>query len=523
MEENKQQVRRRGLFESFIKGIEIVGNWLPHPFWLFVILSLIVVWLSNYLGSAGVSVSYMAAKAGEAPSEVTVAVQNLLSYKYMRGFMSGFVKTYVNFAPLGLIVVMTLGIGLVEQSGMISALMRKTILGAPSYLVTATLAIIGINANLASDAGIIFTPAIGGAVFKALGRNPWVGVIAGFAAASGGFTANFFIAGTDALLAGITESAAKGMNVPGPTHPLINWYFMAVATIIVMLVTTYVTEKFTVRVLGDGDYGKDLDALKEHRVTPEENRGLRWAAVVGVLCIGALLYLTLPEGSFFRADDGSIVPSSPFLSGIVGILFFLFFFVGIAYGYGAGTIKKMDDVPKLMQKGLAGGLSFLVVVLPAAVFVQMFTDSKLTTILAVEGAQWLQRMNLGGIPLLIMFILLSTFINLFITSGSAKWLILAPIFVPMFSIVGFSPALTQVAYRIGDSSSNIISPLSYYVPVVIGLLEQYRTDPDQKIGIGTVVSLEMPYTIAYLIAFTLLLIVWYTLGIPLGPGTPPLL
>jgi len=164
-----------------------------------------------------------------------------------------------------------------------------------------------------------------------------------------------------------------------------------------------------------------------------------------------------------------------------------------------------------------------VVVLPAAVFVQMFTDSKLTTILAVEGAQWLQRMNLGGIPLLIMFILLSTFINLFITSGSAKWLILAPIFVPMFSIVGFSPALTQVAYRIGDSSSNIISPLSYYVPVVIGLLEQYRTDPDQKIGIGTVVSLEMPYTIAYLIAFTLLLIVWYTLGIPLGPGTPPLL
>ncbi len=523
MADKGQQAPKRGFFMMFIRGIEIVGNWLPHPFWLFVILSLIVVWLSQYLGSQDVSVSYMAAKAGEAPQEVTVTVQNLLTYKYMRIFMADFVKTYVNFAPLGLIVVMTLGIGLVEQSGMISALMRKTILGAPSYLVTAALAIIGINANLASDAGIIFTPAIGGAVFKALGRNPWIGVVTGFAAACGGFTANFFIAGTDALLAGITESAAKGMNIPGATHPLINWYFLAVATIVVMFVTTYVTEKFTVKVLGDSDYGRDAEALKEHRVTPQENRGLRWTAVAAVLCIGALIYLTVPEGAFFQADDGSIVPKSPFLSGIVGILFFLFFFLGIAYGYGAGTIKKLDDVPKLMQKGLSGGLSFLVVVLPAAIFVQLFAASNLTTVLAVNGAHWLERMNLGGIPLLVMFILFSTFLNLFIISGSAKWLILAPIFVPMFSIVGFSPALTQLAYRIGDSSSNIISPLSYYMPVIIGLLEQYRPDPETKVGVGTVISLEMPYTIAYLIAFTLLLIAWYTLGLPLGPGTPPLL
>ena len=323
--ENKQQAKKRGIFESFIKGIEIVGNWLPHPFWLFVILSLIVLGLSRYLGNEGVAVKYIAAgRGGEAAKEVTVAVQNLLSFKYMRGFMADFVKTYVNFAPLGLVMVMTLGIGIVERSGMISALMRKTILGAPSYLVTAVLAVVGINANLASDAGIIFTPVIGGAVFKALGRNPWVGIIAGFAAASGGFTANFFIAGTDALLAGITESAAKGMNIAGATHPLINWYFMAVATIVVMVVTTFVTEKFTVKILGDTIHDKDSDELLKHKVTPEESRGLRWAAVMGVLVIGVLLYLTIPEGSFFRADDGSIVPRSPLLSGVVGILFFLF-------------------------------------------------------------------------------------------------------------------------------------------------------------------------------------------------------
>lgn len=510
--------RKKSLFEKFIRGVEIVGNWLPHPFWLFTYLTLIILGLSYYLSEAGVSVTYMAAKAGEAPVETTVTVLNLLSYAEMRKFMAGFVSTYVNFAPLGLIVVMTLGIGLVEQTGMISALMRKTILGAPPYMITAVLALVGINANLASDAGIIFTPAIGGAVFKALGRNPWIGIVVGFAAASGGFTANFFIAGTDALLAGITESAAKGMSVPGPTHPLINWYFMAAATIVVMVTTTWVAEKFTVKVLGDTSHDKDSDELLKHKVTAEENRGLVYALVMFVIVLGIFLYLTIPEGAFFRADDGSLVPKSPLLTSVVGVLFFLFFFVGVAYGFGAGTIKKLEDVPKLMQKGLAGGLSFMVVVLPAAIFVQLFGASRLTTILAVKGADWLQAMNLGGIPLLIMFILLSTFINLFIMSGSAKWLILAPIFVPMFSIVGFTPALTQVAYRIGDSSSNIISPLSYYVPVVIGLLEQYRSDPDTKVGIGTVISLEMPYTIAYLISFTLLLIVWYTIGLPLGPG-----
>ncbi len=273
------------------------------------------------------------------------------------------------------------------------------------------------------------------------------------------------------------------------------------------------------KILGDTGGHKDESELLKHVVTPEENRGLRWALIAAVLCIGFLLYLTIPQGSFFRSDNGTIVPSSPLLSSVVAILFFIFFFVGIAYGYGSGTIKEASDVPKLMQKGLQGSLSFLVVALPAALFINLFNSSNLTTILAVKGAEGLKALNLGGIPLILMFILLCTFINLFITSGSAKWLILAPIFVPMFSIIGFSPALTQIAYRIGDSSSNIISPLSYYIPVMIGLLEQYKPEGDTKpVGIGTVISLEMPYTIAYLICFSIQLIIWYLLKLPLGPG-----
>jgi aminobenzoyl-glutamate transport protein len=205
------------------------------------------------------------------------------------------------------------------------------------------------------------------------------------------------------------------------------------------------------------------------------------------------------------------------------ILFFLFFFVGSAYGIGAGTIKKGEDIPKLMAKGIGGSIGFIVVVLPASLFVELFRMSRFDVVLSVNGADWLKAMNLGGIPLLLMFIVLVTVLNFFMMSGSAKWLILAPIFVPMFAQVGFSPALTQIAYRVGDSPTNIVTPLSYYMPVIIGLLEQYKKDADTEVGIGTVISMAMPYTIFYFIGFTLLLIAWYYLGLPLGPGTALLL
>ncbi|MDR1875355.1 MAG: AbgT family transporter [Synergistaceae bacterium] len=520
-------IEKKGLFEKFIRGIEVIGNKFPHPFWLFTLLALIVIFLSSWLAQKGVSVTYLAAKAGEAPKETTVAVVDLLQYDSLRTFLAGFVRTYVNFAPLGLVLTMMLGIGIVEQTGMISALMRKTILGAPNFLVTAVVAFVGINANLASDAGIIFTPVIAAAIFKALGRNPWVGIAAGYAAASGGFTANFFIAGTEALLSGITKSVIEGVPyIPAdtPTHVLINWYFMATATILLTVLTVYVTEKYTVKLLGDREGVYDAEEIKKHSLTPAENRGLLCAFLVLVLYIALIVWLTYPTGSLFRNPrDGSLLPSSPLLSSVMPILFFLFFFVGIAYGLGAGVIKKGEDIPKLMAKGISGSIGFIVVVLPASLFVELFRLSRFDVVLSVNGADFLEQWNLGGVPLLLMFIVLVTVLNFFMMSGSAKWLILAPIFVPMFARVGFSPALTQIAYRVGDSPTNIITPLSYYMPVIIGLLEQYKKDADTKVGIGTVISMAMPYTLFYIVGFTVMLVVWYLLGWPLGPGTPALL
>ena len=520
MSSDGSAAERHSALERVVNWIEIVGNKLPHPFWLFFLLMFLTMILSTVLNKAGVSVTYLAAKVGEAPSEVTVTAVNLFTYDIIRQLCSNFVKVYINFAPLGLVVTMMLGIGIVEQAGMISALMRKTVLGAPSFLVTLVLALVGINANLASDAGIIFSPVIGAAVFKALGRNPWVGIITGYAAANGGFTANFFIAGTDALLAGITQSAAQGMNVPGPTHPLINWYFTFFSTLTLAAATVFVTEKFTVKHLGDLNAGRDEEELKKHMVTPEENRGLRWALVALVVYLAAVLLLTLPQGSLFRAPDGTLLPNSPLMSSIMMLLFTLFFVVGIAYGVGAGVIRQGADVPKFMTKGLQGSVGFMVVVLPAALFIECFRLSKLDILLSVAGGDVLKASGLNGIPLLVAFVLMVTTINLFMMSGSAKWLILAPVFVPMLAQVGMPPALVQAAYRVGDSSTNPLSPVSPYLPVVLALMEQYKPREGMKVGIGTVTSMTLPYGAVYLVVFLTQLLVWYALGLPLGPGTP---
>ena len=304
---SKESAPRKSAMQRFVSGVEFVGNLLPHPFWLFGLLAILVLLFSYILSKSGTSVTYLAAKSGENPTEVTVAVQNLLTFRTMRAFLADFLSNYVGYASLGLVLTLMLGIGLIEQTGMVSALMRKTLLGAPAYLVTGALAVVGINANLASDAGIIFTPFIGAVIFKALGRNPWVGIVAGYAAASSGFTANFLPVGTDALLSGITQSAAESMQVPGPIHPLINWYFMIASTLTLTVVTVFVTEKFIVPIVGD-NAAADAEDLKKHVLTSEENRGLLWALQVFVLLIALLLVLTVPEGSFFRADIGDLVP-----------------------------------------------------------------------------------------------------------------------------------------------------------------------------------------------------------------------
>lgn len=506
--------------DRLIRAVEAIGNRFPHPFLLFTGLALLVLLLSALLHLLGVSVTYKAPGPSGSVKETTVVVANLLDPAALRTFLTRFVRIYATFPPLALAMIMMLGIGLFEKTGLISAAMRRTIFGAPSFLVTAFLAFIGANANMASGAGVIFTPTIGGALFAALGRNPWLGVAAGYAAATGGFTANIMVAGTDVLLAGITQAAVLGAQLKAPTHPMINWYFMLAATATVTLAVTYVTERQLAPMLEDGTtVRQDRSELARHALTAYERRGLRWAGIALLLCLGLLLWATLPADALLRNTKGQLLPRSPLTASVVALLFFFFTFVGLAYGAGARTVRSHRDVPRMMEGGLRGLNAFLVVALPAAVFVYFFDKSNIDTVLAVHGAGLIARFSFTGLPLLLTFVFFVSLMNLVLSSGSAKWMILSQVFIPIFASSKLSPAMTQLAFRVGDSMTNGLSPLKACIPVLIGLLEQYRSPSDTRpVGIGTVISLQVGYAIALSVGLTLQLILWYLLKLPLGPG-----
>lgn len=512
---------KKSFMERFIGGVERVGNKLPHPFWIFTFLIIFIVLLSAVMAMTNFSITYLAASRDPsvAPAMKTVVVKSLLSLETLNKYFGNFAGVYGSFYPIGIVLIMMMAIGLAEQSGFLTALMRKMILGAPTQWIIAIVAFVGINSNLASDAGVVFTPLLAAAMFKSLGMNPWVGIIAGYAAANGGYTANIFIAGTDALLAGITESICIGNNINYPVSPLMNWYFLMAGTIVLTTCTVITSKYFLIPYL-QGDTATDIDSseLAQHQLSIDEKRGLRVSGITALIFIIALLAMALPSTSFLRNSSGGFVPRSPLLSNIVALLFLFFCSTGISFGYAAKTINSINDIPKMMQESLKGILSFLVVALPAAFFIELFNESQLPTVLAVKGAELLKTANITGIPLFLLFILICTSVNIFITSGTAKWLILGPVFVPMLAMVNITPAMTQLIYRIGDTCTNIISPIDYYVPVILGMLEAYRPKENQKVGVGTLISLSLPFSIANMIGFIGLLVIWYIFNLPLGPG-----
>lgn len=506
-----QGAEKTPFYMKIFNGVERVGNKLPHPFYLFLMLAAIVMILSAAMG--GVSVSYTTSTDGVL-QETTVSVVNLLTGDYLRSVLSKLTTIYVSFAPLGLVMVMMLSIGFAQDTGFFDAFMRNALLGAPKALVTYVMAIICICGNLVSSAGIIFGATMGAALFASLRRNPIIGAVAGYAAVHGGYGANLIVNGDDVLLAGITQAAASDMGINATINPMMNYFFMFTATFLIAAVVTVVTENVMPKLVKTPGVVKDMDAT----VTPAEKRGLRFAAVALVIFLVIMAFLCVPKNGFFRSEDGHLIPKSPLIDSTVAVLFIFFVFLAAAYGIGAGTIKKASDVPKYMQSGLSGSLSFFVIAFPASLFIQFFNDSKLATILAVNGAELLESWNFTGIPLAVGFIFLSIILNLFMTSSSAKWLILAPIFVPMFAMVGFSPALTQVAFRLGDSISNPIAPINFFLPMVLGLMNSYKRPEDPEFGIGTLISYTLPYSIGYAIVLLIQLVLWMLLGLPLGPG-----
>ncbi|WP_213973779.1 AbgT family transporter [Tepidanaerobacter acetatoxydans] len=501
----QNELKPKGGFERFLDWVERVGNKLPHPFFLFVYLTIAIMLLSAILSMLGIS-------AINPGSGEEVVVKSLLTREGVEWMLVNALKNFTGFAPLGLVLSMQMGIGLAEQAGLLSAFMRKTMYGAPLWAISLAVMFVGINGNIASDASIVIIPTLAASIYLSLGKNPLVGLMAGYAAACAGFSANLIIAGTDALLAGITQEAVKIIDPNIQVNPSINWYFMVASTFIFTFVGAWVTEKIIAPRLGE--YKGKIKVTENQDLTPIENLALKNTGKAALVFLAILAVAVLPKNAILRnAETGGLIPS-PFLNGIIPILMLFFITIGAAYGKTVGTIKTAGDIPKLMAEAVKTMSGYIVLVFIIGQFVAYFNWTNIGVIIAVKGAEFLQTVGFTGLPLIIGMILLATIVNIFIGSGSAKWSILAPIFVPMLMLLGYSPAMTQVIYRIGDSSTNPITPLFPYFPIALGLAQYY----DEDAGMGTLMSLMLPYALIFLIVWIVQLIVWMVLDLPLGPG-----
>ncbi len=503
------ETKRTGFFQKFLNIVETTGNKLPHPVTLFAGLALLVIIVSWIVSMFGVSVEHPG-QAGE-----MITVKNLLSAEGIEYIFTQMTQNFVGFAPLGVVLVTMLGIGLAEGTGLISALLRGFVLSVPKRLITLGLVFAGVMSSVASDAGYVVLPPLGAVIFAAIGRHPLAGLAAAFAGVSGGFSANLFLSGTDALLGELTIAAAAIID---PTYAenmniAMNYYFIMVSVIVLTFVGAWVTEKIVEPRLGEytGEFREKLEKL-----TSVEKKGLLWATI-SVVVTGVLVsLLILPEWGPLRGVEGEMpIIRSPFMSSLVPIIALLFFVPGLVYGRVTKGIRDDKDVAAMMSATMASMGMFIVLSFTAGQFVAFFSESNMGLVIGVYGAQFLESINLTGIPLLLVFILIAAFINLFIGSASAKWAMMAPVFVPIMMQLGYSPELTQMAYRVADSATNIISPLMTYFAIIIAFAQKY----DKKMGIGTLISVMFPYSIFFLIFWTATLIVWMLLGIDLGPGS----
>lgn len=514
--------------KGFLGAVEKIGNKLPHPFWLFVILAGVVA-VSSWIGSL------VGMTAEDPQSGDPVTVQNLLSKDGLNMMVSDAVENFTSFPPLGVILAVMMGVAVAEQSGLLSALVRAMVARVSPKMLTFAVALAGVTGSVASDAIYVILIPLGAMAFHAVGRSPIVGAMVAFAASSAGFNASLILNITDLLLGGISTSAAQIVDAEYEVSPLANIFFVIPSAVVLSLIITAVTELFVgrkARELVDHDdldtsnldfephdeYDAQPDSSSEEdklRVTPTEARGLAWAGVSLLLFLAAYFALLFIPGSPLAGPDGEYM-ESPLITAVAVPIMLAFFLVGAVYGYRVGTIKEAGDLPEFMAKGLQTLLPMMVLFFMIAQFLAWFTWSNLGVWTAIKGSELLQAWNLPPLVMFACLVAMVALLNLLITSGSAQWALMAPVVVPMLMYVNVSPEVAQMLFRIGDSPTNIITPMSPYFALALMFLQRYY----KKAGVGTLMSLALPYSIAMLVGWFLFFVVWYLIGIPLGPGSP---
>ena len=495
-----------GRLDSILNGIERLGNRLPHPTLLFA-----------YMGAGVLVLSALAAWGGLAATNpvdgARIEAVNLLSADGLRRILTSAVGNFVEFPPLGTVLVAMLGIGIAERSGLLDALLRRLVEAAPNALLTYFVVFAGVLSSLGADSGYVVLIPLAALLFKAAGRHPLAGIAAAFAAVSAGFSANLLVGPLDAILAGLSTTAVQLVDPSYEVDAAGNWWFIIVSTLLITVVAGFITDRVTEPRLTPADDPGVITPV-ERPDAQLERRGLRAAGFLTLAFLGLVLTAVVPESGILRHPETGSVLRSPFISGIVVIIAIWAAIAGIAYGMGARTYRSGTDVVQGMERTMETMAGYLVLMFFAAQFVAWFGWTHLGQILAILGAEGLKALDPGTAPLLIAFILLSAVINLFIGSASAKWAIMAPVFVPMLYLLGISPEATQMTYRIGDSISNIITPLMPYLAIVVAFAQQH----DRRVGVGSLIAMMVPYSVALFLCWSALLVVWIVLDLPLGPG-----
>lgn len=494
-----------GFVQKMLDRVERAGNKLPQPVTLFLILIAIVLlssWVASMFGVGAVHPG----------TGKRIEAVNLLDGAGIQRIFTSMVKTFTDFPPLGLVLVVMLGIGVAERSGLIAAALKAFVSSVPSKLITFSIVTAGMLSSMAADAGYVVLIPLGAAIFHGMKRHPLAGLAAAFAGVSGGFGANLFLTSLDPLLAAFTTPAAQIIDPKYVVDATANWYLMAASVPVVGIAGTYVTEKILEPRLGKFKPEGEIEETS-NELSAIEKKGLRWAGIVVFVCMVAIGFMFIPEGSILRGEDGSF---NPFFVSIVPLMLFLFFLPGLAYGIVTKSIKGDKEVAQMTSESMASMGGYIVLSFAAAQFVAFFNWSNIGLIVAISGADTLKSIGFTGIPLIVAFILVSSFINIIIGSASAKWAIMAPIFVPMLMLMGYSPEMTQAAYRIGDSYTNILTPLLPYFPLVIVFAQKYV----KNVGIGTIISAMLPFALVFALVRIPMMIIWMLLNLPLGPDAP---
>lgn len=505
---------KRSSFTRFLDTVEYLGNLLPHPITLFALFAIAIVIGSGIASYFGVSAQ------DPRPGGGVIEVVNLLNAEGLQRIVTGLVTNFTGFTPLGTVLVALLGVGIAERSGMLAAMMRGLVMNAPPRLVTVAVVFAGVISNTAAELGYVVLVPLAAMIFHSLGRHPLAGLAAAFAGVSAGYSANLAIGTVDPLLAGITTQAAQLLDPDYVVGAEANWYFMAASTFLIALMGTVVTEKIVEPKLGKYNPKEATINLNEQRIealTALEKRGL-WGAFLAFLVLAALLAWTVvPADGILRDPNTGLVANSPFLKGIVVFIFITFAIPGYVYGRITKVMRSDRDVINAMSDSMSTMGMYIVLVFFAAQFVAFFGWTNLGTIFAVNGAEFLQNIGLTGPFLFVVFILMCAFVNLSLGSASAQWAIFAPIFVPMLMLIGYAPEVIQAAYRIGDSVTNIITPMMSYFGLILAVAVRYKKDT----GIGTMIAMMLPYTLVFIIGWTAFFMLWvFGLELPVGWGTP---